>query len=265
MDSYNTLLVEDRGAVRVITLNQPQLFNPLDFDSGPELAAALEAAGRSETVRALVLTGAGKAFSAGGNVRRMKQMLDQGADPAEFFQELVYVLNRTIIALRRLPQPVVAAVNGVAAGGGLGWSLGCDLLVAAQSARFDPAYVRIAVSPDGGSTALIPRLIGHKRASAFFMLGRPIDAETALAWGMVNEVVEDGKALERALEIADELAAGPPQALASTKALINQALFGDLETILQNERMEIVRLSTKPDFREGIKAFFEKRRPEFGR
>lgn len=264
MDSYQTLLVEDRGGVRVITLNQPQLFNPLDFNSGPELAKALEATGRDAGVRAVVLTGAGKAYAAGGNVRLMKQMLDEGADPPEFFQELAFVLNRTIIAIRRLPQPVVAAVNGVAAGGGLGWSLGCDLVVAAQCARFDPAYVRIAVNPDGGSTALIPRLIGHKRASAFFMLGRPIDAKTALDWGMVNEVVDDGQALPRALQIAAELAAGPAQALASTKALINQALFGDLETILQNERMEIVRLSAGPDFREGINAFFEKRRPEFG-
>lgn len=264
MDSYKTLLIEDQGPVRVITLNQPKLFNPLDYISGPELAACLESTGRDPKVRAAVLTGAGKAFSGGGNVRLMKQMLDNGEDPAGYFQELAWVLNRTIIALRHMPKPIVSAVNGVAAGGGLGWSLGCDLVVAEASARFDPAYIRIAVNPDGGSSAILPRLIGHKRASSFFMLGQAIGAQKALEWGMVNEVVEDGGSLSRALEIARELAAGPAGALASTKALINQALFGDLETILQNERMEIARLSIQPEFKEGIDAFFEKRKPNFG-
>jgi 2-(1,2-epoxy-1,2-dihydrophenyl)acetyl-CoA isomerase len=264
MPEYQTLLVEDREAVRLITLNRPELFNPLDITSGPELVDALEAAGREAGVRAVVLTGAGKAFAAGGNVREMKAGLEAGADPAEFFCEVAAVLNRSIITLRRLPKPVVCAMNGVASGGGLGWALACDLVVMAAGARFDPGYVRIAVNPDGGSTALVTRLIGLKRASEFFMRGRPIDSDTALAWGMVNEVCAPEQVVDRALELAGELAQGPPEALAMTKDLLNRSVLADLETVLENERQEIMRLSRRPDFAEGIRAFFEKRRPSFG-
>ena len=254
MAQYQTILQQDHGAVRVLTLNQPQLFNPLDALSGAELVAALEEADREPTVRALVLTGAGKAFAAGGNVR-------QPTKP--FFTEIAAILNRSVITLRRLSKPVVCALNGVAAGGGLGWCLACDLVVAAKGARLDPAYVRIAVNPDGGASALVTRLIGLKRASEFFMLGRVLTAQEALEWGMVNRVVEDGRELDEALALAQELAAGPPKALAATKALLNQAVLGDLESILENERRGIIELADQPDFVEGIKAFVEKRKPRF--
>ncbi len=263
MSNYQTLLVEDRGPVRLITLNRPELFNPLDIQSGPEFVDALERADRDAKVRALVLTGAGKAFSAGGNVRLMGEGLARGDDPAEFFCEVAAVLNRSIITLRRHAKPIVCAMNGVASGGGLGWALGCDLIVMAQKASFDPGYIRIAVNPDGGASVLISRLIGAKRAAAFFLLGMPIKSQTALEWGMVNQVVEDHQVLEAALSLAGQLAQGPSQAMAATKALINQALFGDLETILENERRTILELCQQPDFAEGIKAFFEKRKPSF--
>jgi 2-(1,2-epoxy-1,2-dihydrophenyl)acetyl-CoA isomerase len=263
MSGYQTLLLEDRGPVRIITLNRPEQFNPLDIESGPELVDALERADRDKNVRALVLTGAGKAFSAGGNVRLMGEGLARGDDPAEFFCEVAAVLNRTIITLRRHSKPIVCAMNGVASGGGLGWALSCDLIVMAKNAKFDPGYIRIAVNPDGGASVLISRLIGAKRAAAFFMLGQPINSQNALEWGMVNQVVEEDQVLESALALAGQLAQGPLQAMASTKALINQALFGDLEGILENERRAILELCQKPDFAEGIKAFFEKRKPKF--
>ena len=263
MSTFQTLLVEDRGPVRLLTLNQPELFNPLDAVSGAELIQALEEAGRQPAVRALVLTGAGKAFAAGGNVRLMGGLLQKGQDPAPWFSDIGAILNRSIITLRRLPKPVVCALNGVAAGGGLGWCLACDLVVAAARARLDPGYVRIAVCPDGGASALVTRLIGHKRASEFFLLGRVLKAAEALDWGLVNRVVADGQVVDEALKLAQELAAGPAQALAATKALLNQATLGDLETILEEERQAIARLSSQPDFAEGITAFFEKRRPNF--
>lgn len=263
MSSYQTLLVEDRGPVRLITLNQPQIFNPLDEVSGPELIQALEAADRDHTVRALVLTGAGKAYAAGGNVRLMADILARGERPSPFFSEVGAVLNRSVITLRRLSKPVVCALNGVVAGGGLGWCLGCDLVVAAQSARLDPGYIRIAVCPDGGASALVTRLIGHKRASEFFLLGRALSAAEALEWGLVNRVVADDKVLAEALAMAGQLAQSPRQALAATKALLNQAVLGDLETVLEQERQAIMALADQPDFAEGIKAFFERRKPEF--
>jgi len=263
MSEYKTLLVEDRGAVRLVTLNQPKIFNPLDDTSGPELIKCLEGADREPAVRAVVLTGAGRAFSGGGNVRLMARILEEGLSPAAFFADLAGVLNRSIITLRRMSKPVVCALNGVASGGGLGWCLGCDLVIAARSARFDPGYIRIAVNPDGGSTALVTRLIGHKRASAFFMLGRVIEMDQALAWGMVNEVVDDGREVARAVEVAQELARGPAEALAATKELLNRAVLGDLETVMEDERFRLMELCERPDFAEGIRAFFEKRPPRF--
>lgn len=264
MAPYETIVAEDRGAVRVLTLNQPKQFNPLDYVSGPELVDALERADRDPAVRAVVLTGAGRAFSGGGNVAGMRQALDEGRDMSLWFATLAGHLNRTIITLRRLSKPVVCAMNGVAAGGGVGWALACDLVVMADDTRFDPGYIRIAVNPDGGTSALVTRLIGHKRAAEFFMLGRAIKAPEALAWGLVNKLAPTGEVLAEALAMAQALAAGPREALASTKALLHRAALGDLETILEEERAEICRLSTLPEFAEGIAAFFDKRKPDFG-
>ena len=159
----------------------------------------------------MVLTGAGKAFAAGGNVRLMAEKVLSGQSTKPFFSEIAAILNRTIITLRRLAKPVVCALNGVAAGGGLGWCLACDLVVAAQSARLDPAYVRIAVNPRRGASALVTRLIGLKRASEFFLRGRVLSAQEALEWGMINRVVEDGQLMDEALKVARELGGGLPR------------------------------------------------------
>ncbi len=264
MPEYQTILVQDQGPVRVLTLNQPQLFNPLDAQSGRELVAALEEADRDSQVRALVLTGAGKAFAAGGNIRLMGELVRSGQASKPFFSEISAILNRSVITLRRLSKPVVCALNGVAAGGGLGWCLACDLVVAAESARLDPGYVRIAVNPDGGTSVMVARLIGLQRASEFFMLGRVLSASEALEWGMVNRVVPDDQVLAEALDLARQLAAGPAQALAATKALLNRATLADLESILEDERRWIIELADQPDFVEGINAFFQKRQPRFG-
>ncbi|ADK84042.1 Enoyl-CoA hydratase/isomerase [Desulfarculus baarsii DSM 2075] len=263
MEPYETLSVQDHGAVRLLTLNQPQRFNPLDFASGPELARALEDAQAAAGVGAVVLTGAGKAFAAGGDVRQMRDIVENGGDIRRFFSDLAYILAKTTITLRRLRLPVIAAINGVAAGGGLAWALAADLALAAEGVRFDPAYIRIAVCPDGGASAIVPRLIGHKRASEFFLLGRAIDAATARDWGLINQVVAPAELLPRALEAAERLAQAPAQALARTKALLNQAVFGDLEVVLENERQGIMDLCGQPDFAEGLRAFFEKRPTRF--
>ncbi|MCB2228738.1 MAG: enoyl-CoA hydratase/isomerase family protein [Desulfarculaceae bacterium] len=263
MPSYETLLIEDRGPVRLITLNRPKLFNALDFESGPELIAALEEAGREDSVRALVLTGAGKAYSAGANLNLVQEIMGQGKDPAPFFSDLAAILHRSISTLRRLPKPVVCALNGVAAGGGVGWCLACDMVVASRAARLEPAYIKIALTPDGGGTAFVGRVLGLHRASRFYMLGQGMSAEEAYAAGLFTELTEPGQELEAALKLAAELAAGPATALAQTKTLLNQSLFGDLETVMENERQSLCGAAQKPDFLEGVAAFQEKRKPKF--
>lgn len=263
MSVYKTLLVEDRAAARILTLNQPAIFNPADEVSAPEFIDALERAERDQSVRVVVVTGAGKAFSAGGNVRKMFETLEAGQQLSLYLMGLAANLHRSIATIRRMPKPVICAMNGITAGGGLGWALSCDLVVAAASAKLDPGYVRIALSPDGGSTGLLSRALGLQRANEFFMLGRVLDAEKAQALGLVNKVVPDGEALEAALEWAQELARGPAAALAATKRLLNQAVLGDLETIMENERQSICAMSDLPDAREGITAFIEKRKPDF--
>lgn len=263
MADYQTLKIQDQGAVRTITLNRPKMFNPLDSQSGSELVAALEEADHDARVRAVLLTAAGRAYAAGGNIQMVGEGIKSGQAPGPLFLEVAGWLNRTVITLRRVSKPVVCAMNGVASGGGLAWALACDLIVAAKSARFDPAYRRLAVCPDGGASALVTELIGSKRASEFFLLDKAIDADTALAWGMVNRVVADEELMDAAMEMAQDLATGPRRAMAKAKELINRAVLPHLERVLEDERQTIVELSGQPDFIEGVTAFFEKRKPEF--
>jgi 2-(1,2-epoxy-1,2-dihydrophenyl)acetyl-CoA isomerase len=239
------------------------MFNALDLDSGPELVAALEEADRDMELRAVILTGSGRAYAAGGNVQLMAEGVKQGLSLGPAFADIAAWLNRTVITLRRMDLPVVCAMNGVASGGGLAWALGCDLIVAARSASFDPAYCRIAVTPDGGSSLLVTSLIGHKRASEFFLLGRALSAEEALQWGLVNQVTADSGLMEASLALARKLSANSRRANALTKALMNRAVLADLERVLEDERKTIVEICQEPDFAEGIRAFFEKRKPRF--
>jgi 2-(1,2-epoxy-1,2-dihydrophenyl)acetyl-CoA isomerase len=193
----------------------------------------------------------------------MAQGLSQGVKPSSFFREVAVLLNQSILALRHLPKPVVCAMNGVAAGGGIGWVLACDLVVAAKNSIFDPGYVRIALTPDGGTSTFITRLIGLKRASEFFLLGKPITAQQAFELGMINQVQEPDKVFEHALALAKKLASGPAEALAQTKHLLNQSSLSDLAERLEDEMKAICHQADQPDFKEGLTAFFEKRKPTF--
>ncbi len=262
---FETLILEVEPPLGTISLNQPRIFNPLDARSGPELVAALESLALDDRVRAVILTGRGKAFSGGGNVRAMAEAIeaDPNQGPPRMFLAVTRLLNATVLAIRRLDKPVVCAMNGVASGGGLAWAMACDLVVAARSARLDSAYIRIGFSPDGGLAAFLPLLMGHKRATEFFMLGGSISAEEGLTCGLVNRVVDDDAVLDEARKLALDLAARPRLALARTKALLHRAFYPDLERILEDERPNIVELSGQADFREGIAAFFEKRPPRF--
>ena len=257
----NTLKYELKDKTAVITLARPQLLNALDEDSGLELVQALETAGADPKVRVVILTGQGRAFSAGGNVRAMHRFLldHPGEGAAPFFWRVVDLLNRSVLAIRRMKKPVIAAVNGVAAGGGLGWVLASDLVVASPKARFDTAYIRIAVSPDGGNSYFLPRLIGPWLASELFFLGGALDAERARELGLVNRLVEEDKLVDEALALAAELAAKSESGLARTKELVNAACYPGLAEHLEKERDYILASADGPDFDRAIKAFFAKK------
>ncbi len=256
-----TLIYELKNHTAVITLARPKLLNALDEKSGLELVQALETAGADPEVRVVILTGQGKAFSAGGNVQAMHQFLldHPGKGAAPFFWRVVDLLNRSVMAIRRMKKPVIAAVNGVAAGGGLGWVLASDLVVASPRARFDTAYIRIAVNPDGGNSFFLPRMIGPWRASELFFLGGALDAEKALEWGLVNRLVEEDRLLDEALALAAELAARSESGLARTKELLNAAAYPGLAEHLEKEREFILASADGPDFDEAVKAFFAKK------
>jgi len=253
------LLEADRG-VAVVTLNRPEALNALDEELARDLREALREC-EGEAVRSVVLTGAGRGFCAGGDLRFFRGFRD--GDPTRPFRELAGGLNQIIIALRRLAKPVVAAVNGAASGAGISLACACDLRIAAQSAIFRQAYTAAGLSPDGGWTLLVPLLTGLGRASELLYLNPVLDASQALAYGLVNRVVEDGRLMESALEMARQLAAGPTAAFARSKELFNRALMSGLYAQLDLEKQGITASAGTDDYLEGLAAFLEKRPPVF--
>lgn len=257
-----TLTYEVKDRVAVITFIRPKEYNPLDQKSGPELVAALERAQDDDQVRVVILTGTGKAFSAGGNVREMHKYLTahpgQGASP--MFRRLVEVLNRSVLLIREMPKPVIAAVNGVAAGGGLGWVLASDLVTASPQAKFDTAYIRIAVNPDGGNSYFLPRLLGPWKAAELLFLGQSLTADEGYRLGLVNRLTGDGDLMAATQRLAAQLAAQPAEALARTKALLNTSLQSPLTEQLEYERQCLLASVDEPAFEEKIEAFFSARK-----
>jgi len=258
--SYETILFEREGAVARITLNRPKEMNAINPQLADELFDALLASERDETVRSVLMTGTGRAFSAGGDVPAFHANLD-GA--TTFIKKLTQGFHACISQITRMPKPVVAGVNGITAGGGMGFALAPDLVIAAESARFTMAYTGIAAAPDGSTSFFLPRLIGVRRAMELAMLNRPVRAEEALAWGIVNMVVPDDKLADEAMNLARRLAAGPTLAFAQVKKLMNQSMHTSLDTQLEDESRAISSMGGTEDFKEGVRAFVEKRRPEF--
>jgi len=258
---YDTLTYQIKENTAVITLARPELYNALDEESGLELFQALETASADPRVRVVILTGQGKAFSAGGNVRAMHQFLldHPGEGAAPFFWRVVDYLHRSVLIIRRMKKPVIAAVNGVAAGGGLGWVLACDLVVAARKARFDTAYIRIAATPDGSNSFILPRILGPWKTSELFFLGQAFDAQKGFELGLVNRLAEDDELMDKALNLAGELAGKSEAALARTKELINDSVWPGLADHLEKERDYILASADGPDFDAAIKAFFAKK------
>jgi 2-(1,2-epoxy-1,2-dihydrophenyl)acetyl-CoA isomerase len=256
--AYDHLTLERRGAVATITLNRPDAFNALDLGLGRDLFHATLEVDDDRAVRCVVITGAGKAFCAGGDV---KGFVDNLPRIGSLIKELTTYLHGAISRLARSDKPVIMAVNGVAAGGGLSLALAGDLVVAAESARFTMAYSRIAATPDGSSSYFLPRLVGLRRAMELYFTNRVLSAREALEWGLVTRVVPDAEFRGAVDALAAELAQGPTLAFGGAKRLLHQSTWESLETQMELEAQSIAAMGRTEDFRAGVTAFAEKRTP----
>ena len=260
--SYETIEFEMRGAVALITLNRPNSLNALTSEVARDFQAAVAEA-REGKARAVVLTGAGRAFCAGGDLREMQKIAAQEGKVEAFFDEPLRLLNDCILLIRRAPLPFIAAVNGAASGGGCNLALACDLVVAGENARFNQAFIKIGLVPDCGGTFILPRLVGWKHATELMMTGDVITAGRALEMGMINAVVPDEELLARALAMAERLAQAPTAAIGRIKELLEASATNDYGAQLELERKAQIQSGVTKDFSEGVAAFIEKRPPKF--
>jgi enoyl-CoA hydratase/carnithine racemase len=254
------LRLERRGRVLVATINDPATRNALGWDFYDPYREAVEAAAQDAGVGAIVLTGAGGFFSSGGNVRGLKERAE--ADYA-VRRSSVDKLHAMILAMRACPKPIIAAVEGGAAGAGASLAMACDMMVAAEGAYLSIAYIRIGLTPDGGATAFLAAALPRQLVAEMVFTGDRIPVERLHALGLVNRLVAPGKALEAALEIAGRLAEGAARALGTAKRLIDRARTASLEDQLEAEAEAIAAAIGGPEGREGIGAFLAKRKPDF--
>ena len=259
--SYEHVIWEQDGGVGRITLNRPETLNAWHAAFGRELRQAIEVNAADRSVRALLITGAGRAFSSGAD---LKAGFDAAGDGMpDLRKELNEVYHPIIIAIRRLEKPVVGAVNGPAVGIGASLALSCDLILVAESAYFGLAFVNIGLMPDGGSTLFVPAAAGKAPAFQMALLGERVGAEQALEWGLVNFVHPDDALMVEAGTLASKLAAGPTRSYAASKRALNRMLYPDLEGQLDLEAELQHALARTQDFQEGVLAFVEKREARF--
>ncbi len=259
---YETIQLEMNGAVGVITLNRPERLNALTVEVAIDFKAAVKEALESGA-RAIVLTGAGRAFCAGGDLREMQEIAKKDGRREAFFEEPLKMLNEAILMIRQTPVPFIAAVNGVASGGGCNLALACDLVIAAESAKFNQAFIKIGLTPDCGATFILPRLVGWKRATQLLFTGELTGARAAAEMGMINSVAPDDELMSRAMAMADQLAQAPTAAIAQIKMLLEASAVNDYGSQLDLERRTQVESGKTQDFVEGVTAFLEKRPPRF--
>jgi 2-(1,2-epoxy-1,2-dihydrophenyl)acetyl-CoA isomerase len=254
--SPTTILVETRDGVRTITLNRPDSLNALNATMRTELLAAFRAAARDRDVRAVVLTGAGRGFCSGADLRG-------GAGERQFRTVITEQYNPLVTAIRELPKPVIAAVNGVAAGAGVSLALACDLVYAAEEARFIQAFVKIGLVPDSGSTRTLVRALGRHRAAQLIFTGDPLSATEARDAGLVASVVPAAELAGVVTDAAVRLAAAPTRAIGYAKQLMNRAEDEPLAASLEREAALQELAGRTDDHAEGVAAFTEKREPRF--
>lgn len=257
---YKSLLFEVKDGVGLIRLNRPEDNNAITLEMAQELLDAALRCDEDSAVRAVVLTGSGKMFCAGGD---LKAFAAQGENVSRHMKQVTQVFHAAISRFNWMDAPVIGAVNGTAAGGGLSLALATDIAIVAASAKFTMAYTKIGLVPDGGSTYFLARLVGLRRAKEMALLNPVLSAEQALEWGLINQVVPDDQVLPAALDLAQKLAQGPTRAFGKAKRLILAGATESLESQMERESRGIAAMVGGADGQEGIAAFLGKRNPRF--
>ncbi|SCW90446.1 2-(1,2-epoxy-1,2-dihydrophenyl)acetyl-CoA isomerase [Sphingobium faniae] len=260
MEDFTTLRFERDGAVAVIAINRPQAGNAIDVTMSRELLHAAIACDRDDSVRAVLLRSEGKLFSAGGDIGAF---VGAGDKMPDLISEETAYLHAAVARLARMDKPLVVAVQGFAAGAGFSLAMLGDIVMAGKAAQFTLAYTAIGLTPDGGASWLLPRLVGYRKAQEMILLNRRFGAQEALDIGLLTQVVEDEDLLTRALEIAHQLAAGPTRAFGRCRDLMLGCFGETLETHLEREARGIVASAGERDGKEGVRAFLAKAKPEF--
>ncbi|WXG39626.1 MAG: enoyl-CoA hydratase-related protein [Candidatus Freyarchaeum deiterrae] len=255
-----TVKVRREDDIAVVLLNRPEKLNSFDLDMIGQFANQLISLAADDEVRGVVISGEGKGFCAGGD---LKWFLDYPQGTPAGFYELTARYHQSILEIRRMKKPVIAAINGVAAGGGFSLALACDFRVMARSAILRQAYSSSGLSVDGGGTFTLPRLVGLARALEIVAFDKPISSEQALTWGLVTKVVDDGRTLEEATKMAHELANGSINSFGVSKRLLTDSFDTPFEKQLELEREGLSNCAAHPEGKEGIQAFVEKRKPAF--
>jgi 2-(1,2-epoxy-1,2-dihydrophenyl)acetyl-CoA isomerase len=258
--TYQLITVDSEQGVATITLNRPDVLNSFNMAMAAELQHALQAAGEDDRVRAVLLTGAGRAFCAGQD---LAEAAPSDGSPPPISEIVRKSYNPIVRAIRGLEKPVVCAVNGVAAGAGANLALACDVVLAADTASFVQAFAKIGLIPDTGGTFFLPRLVGLARATALAFFGDKLPATDAQTMGMIYRVVEASRLLDEARALARRLATQPTRGFGLTKRAFNQSLANDLDAQLEVEAELQAEAAQTADFAEGVRAFLEKRQPSF--
>ena len=252
------------GHIVTLTMNDPERRNPLTGNSAvPEFLAAIDRIHADHSVRAVIVTGAGSAFSSGGNVKDMARHASSEIVPMELRRTYRLGIQRLPLALFNLEVPLIAAVNGPAIGAGLDLACMCDIRIASEQAKFAESFVKLGIIPGDGGAWLLPRVIGLSRATELTLTGRIIDARQALEWNLVSRIVPNEQLLTAARELAEEIAANPPHAVRLAKRLLREAMHCRLDTLLELSAAFQVLSHQTADHKEAVAAFIEKRKPEF--
>ncbi len=259
---FETVKYEINETVAIITMNRPDALNALSLQLTKDLKSAIEKA-VEDKARAIILTGEGRAFCSGGDLREMQLMWQKEGRIEAFLEEPLRALHDVILLIRETPIPFLAAVQGVCAGAGTNFALACDLVFAADNATFNEAFVRIGLSPDCGGSFFLPRAVGEKLAAEIFMTGETISAERAFQMGMINRVVKSENLSTETMQMAQRLALAPTAAVGRIKQMLNETFSNDLRGQLDLEHKLQIESGKGNDFREGVQAFFEKRKPDF--
>lgn len=257
MENFKHLLYESEGGIATITLNRPQVLNALNNEVCLEIGQAVERAGDDDAIRVLIVTGGEKVFAAGADIAEMSV-----AQPMHIYR-FGAVMHGTLSKMENLGKPVVAVINGYALGGGLELALACDLRIASETAKLGLPEINLGIFPGGGGTQRLPRVVGVGRAKELIFTGEMISADKALGMGLVNRVVPDGQAMDEGKKLAQKLASKSVAALRMAKVAVNTGLDTDLASGINVERQCFALLFSTEDQKEGMRAFLEKRKPNF--